>query len=187
MLAVCARGSRIGVPLAVVSPARILCWCAVVIVGCGYTWVRPDAGGPVSTLRVGEVIDTSSEGDLGVHVVRELRRRIAGRERPRIDPRAPYVFEGRIAVRSDRPVAFANDALSATWRTEVELDARLVDRDARTIWSPGRLVRTATWFRGATPVDSRSARRKALEDAAARVTADCVEHMLAAASVGVPP
>lgn len=151
------------------SAVRALVWSAAcLLVGCGYTFVRPDAGGPVPALSLGLVQDDTPAGDLGLRVRDALARHLVARARPRLltdDADAPRL-EGAVTALPDRTIAY--DASGAAF--EVRLRGRLTLQasppTAWPLWSSGDVDQTTRYPRGATAMATESNRRLALEAAA---------------------
>jgi hypothetical protein len=139
---------------------------------CGYGFVRPEG---VAAVRVGAIDDFSAEGDLGSVVRRRVR--LAVREPGDGAP----VLDGTVRVLDDAPAAFQN-GFAAMYEQPVEVELRLADADGRPLWTSGPRRRRAVFARGATPLETESARRAALSDAARAATDDA----LAALSRNLP-
>ena len=157
--------------------------------GCGYAFVRADAGGPAPVVSVGLVRDLSTEGDLGERLARDLRTRLAARKTPRLAGPGDSVprLEGVLTPLPDRTVAF--DAFGALF--EVRLRARLdlfasTTADHRTpwpLWSSGDVERSAVYARGATPVSTDANRRLALESVVAALSVDLLDRFVSSPEV----
>ncbi|MCB9539112.1 MAG: hypothetical protein H6704_23060 [Myxococcales bacterium] len=145
-------------------------WAAVLLCGCGYGWVRPDAGGPVPAVRLGVFDDRTAEGDLGLRVGARLRRLLAARQRPTLG--AGPTLEGVLRPIDEAPVGFDRAARGALYHTGVEMEMRLVGEGDALLWSSGPVVHRVAYARGSTPLATRDARRAAVGRAAEQAADD---------------
>lgn len=165
------------------SPAaqrRLQLALALLVGGCGYSFVRGDAAGPVPALSIGLVRDLTTEGDLGVRLRRLVELRLSGRSAPRVEPAEAEVphLEGTIASLPERTVGY--DALGAVF--EVRLRGRLtlnsVPPAPWPLWTSGDVERTALYPRGATAAATASNRRLALEAALSALADALMDRLL---------
>jgi hypothetical protein len=158
---------------------------ACLLLGCGYTLVRPDGAGPVPALALGVIRDATPAGDLGLRIRLGLARTLAARDRPRLladDAEAPRL-EGSVDALPDRTIAY--DSLGAAF--EVRLRGRLEllasPPTAWPLWTSGDVERSARYPRGATSAATESNRRLALEAAADALALALLDRLLTSPEV----
>ncbi len=132
--------------------------------GCGYGFVRGD---DAAAVRLGAIDDLSAEGDLGVVVRRRVRLAV------RVAAGAAPVLTGTVRALDDTPAAFQS-GFAAMYEQPVEVELRLADAAGRPLWTSGPHRRRALFARGSTPLETESARRAALSEAARAATDDAL-------------
>ena len=143
--------------------------------GCGYQLMRADAGGPVAELQLGTIDDLSNIGGLGIEVSRQIRQRLTGRVRPRLS--AGPTLSGRIRTLDEAPAGYSAGHASS-YRVRVELTLRL-QGDGETIWAAPPVHQTAHYLRGPTPLETQSARKQVLHQAARTAANTAIDYFLA--------
>lgn len=141
---------------------------AVLLLGCGYAFVRPDSGGPVPALSLGLIRDDTASGDLGLRVRGALARHLAARTRPRLlghDADAPRL-EGAVSALPDRTIAYDGLGAASEVRLRGHLDLQASPPTAWALWSSGDVEQATSYPRGATAAATEANRRLALEAAA---------------------
>ncbi len=148
--------------------------------GCGYQLVKPLDGGPSPTLRLGEIVDATPWGDLGLRARDGLETALTQRTRPTLvkGPAAP-VIRGRLSAPAHEAAGYDADGYQATAELTVVLALRLESRDGEVLWHSGPIRRVVPWHRGRTPLDSLAARRQAGERAVDAVVEEGVRRLLA--------
>lgn len=137
--------------------------------GCGYTFVRADAAGPVPAFSLVTPRDFTTEGDLGIRLRRALELRLANRAAPRLEAAEADVprLEGTLVSLPERTVGY--DTLGAVF--EVRLRGRLTlvatPPSPWPLWTSGDVETTGLYPRGATAAATAGNRRLAVEAALA--------------------
>lgn len=129
--------------------------------GCGYRWVSPESGAePLAPglVRLGDVRDTTAEGDLGLHAVHRLRLRLAAAG-ALVDDRSRPRLQGVVRALEETPLAFRADRLDAARVTGVELELWTIGPAGVRSWTSGPIRVSRPWLRGPDPVASRAQRR----------------------------
>jgi hypothetical protein len=144
---------------------RLVLLATLAPAACGYGLVRPGA----VAARPGVVDDLSTQGDLGVVVQRRL-----GLVLPRAVPDDAPRLDGTVRALDDRPIGFDASGFAALYEQPVEVELRATDADGRVTWTSGPHRRRAVFARGATPLETETARRAALADAARLATDDAL-------------
>ncbi|MCA9537592.1 MAG: hypothetical protein KC620_01815 [Myxococcales bacterium] len=151
---------------------------AASVAGCGYRLITADAEGPVEAVQLVAIDDLTPQGDLGLHAVRRLRDKLAGRRRPALSGEGPGLG-GVVRAADEAPLAFDATHHAAVTEVGVEFELRLVARDGTLLWSSGPIRRTRPCLRGATPLEGHAARRQARLDALADAVDDALARFLA--------
>jgi hypothetical protein len=162
------------------------CVVALLLSGCGYGWVRADSGGPVAAVRLGDALDATGEGDLGLVGRRHLHERLAGRDRPALVGRGAPVLELEVRLAESAAAGYDEAGLRAVGEVGVVVELNLIAGEGP-IWSHPPVARRATWPRGPDPLASRSARRVALERALREAIDDALAVFYAAAPLDTSP
>ncbi|MCK6572425.1 hypothetical protein L6V77_15145 [Myxococcota bacterium] len=147
--------------------------------GCGYRLVQPDAPGPIPVMRLGDIQDRTTEGDLGLCAVRGLRDGLstAGGVALRGDddgttPR----LEGALELGPERTAGFADWGAAF----EVELRGRFTLERADApwpVWRSGDVVARVLYARGPTATAHEANRRVALEMACTALATRLLERL----------
>lgn len=145
--------------------------------GCGYSLIVPDRG-PTDRLALGQFVDTSVEGDLGLHAVAVLQARLAGLDRPALVRKGPRL-SGVVAVAEDVPLGTDGAGLATAYGVDVTLTAALKEGGA-VLWTSGPVRRRAVFVRSGTAAETRGARRAALQQAVSQAADALVDRLLAA-------
>jgi hypothetical protein len=153
---------------------------ALLCSACGYQVVRPDAPLPVPAFRLGPVLDRTTEGDLGLRMLRSLRDALASRGGPGLTgddgPEVPRL-EGEVELGPERAVGF--DGLGSTY--EVELRGRFTltrPDEPWPRWRSGDVTARVLYARGPTAAAHEAGRRIALEQAAVVLAHRLVERLV---------
>lgn len=169
--------------------SRLIPALVLTLAACGYTFVRPDAAGPVPVLSLGLVRDLTPEGDLGLRLGRALRSALAARGAPRLaapDETAPRL-EGLVGLRPDRTVGF--DTHGAAFELRLHGELRLVSTGAPTpwpLWSSGDVERRAIYARGPDPAATETNRRLALETLTDELAAALLARLVQSPEIAPP-
>jgi len=164
------------------SPLRaVLTVSLFLCCGCGYHLVNAQGGGPAPALRLGEIVDATPWGDLGLHARDRLRVALTQRNRPLLveQPGAP-VMRGRLSAPSDVAAGYDGHRFETASEVTVVLALRLENERGEVLWHSGPIRRIVPWYRGRTPVDSLAARRTAGESAVDAVVKEGIRRLLAA-------
>ncbi len=159
---------------------RGTCTLALALLGCGYALVRPDNGGPVPALSLGQVRDLTVEGDLGQRLVAGVGHRLAGRARPRIanEPGVP-VLQGALTSSPERTVAY--DIYGAAFELALVGRLELVPDGAPAgppLWSSGDVTARTLYARGPNATATEGNRRVALLALVDELSDRLAEHFL---------
>ncbi len=161
------------------SARRFVLALALLTGGCGYRLVRPDAPLAVPPFRFGAVHDRTTEGDLGLRMLRALRDGLAARGATALSaedgPSVPRL-EGEVELGPERTVGF--DDLGSAF--EVELQGRFTlarPDEPWPRWRSGDVVARVLYARGSTAALHESNRRIALEQAAAILAERLLERL----------
>ena len=155
--------------------------CLLLSSGCGYHLVTAHGGGPTDVVRLGEIVDATPWGDLGLRAQAGLRGALAQRTRPKVVQRpGTPVVRGRITSSPARPAGYGENGDEVASEVAVVLALRLEDAGGDVIWHSGPIRRVVPWHRGRTPVDSVAARRHAGERAVDAVVDEGIRRFLAA-------
>ncbi|MCB9523728.1 MAG: hypothetical protein H6702_10195 [Myxococcales bacterium] len=143
------------------------CLVALVLPGCGYRFVQPQGAQPIQGVALDPVDDTSADRGVGRAASDALRA--AG-----VAPGdAGRRLGGVVTVEPEHPVAYGPQA-TAAWRADVAFTLRLRDADGMAVLREAPVVRPAVWQRGATPLETRANRRRAVQAAAACAARDAL-------------
>lgn len=150
--------------------------------GCGYAPIRGD-GAPMDLLDVGVMVDRSPEGHLGLVVSEAARVAIGGRARPKLGPGGP-VLRGEVTVGTEAPLGFDTGARTATYSAPVVVSLWVQGEGGLLRWRGLPVSRTAQWMRSTTPLETREARRLAVEVAAREAAAVALDDLWQSPSLG---
>lgn len=137
-------------------------------IGCGYGWVGPagpsTGDAPSTPVRLGDVRDTTAEGDLGLLAGHRLRLRLSAAGRLAEQGAHPRL-SGVVRAIDDPPLAFDRERRSVARITGVELELWLSGADGARTWSSGLIRISRPWLRGDEPAASRAHRRAMMMEA----------------------
>ena len=149
--------------------------------GCGYHLVNPLDGGPAPVLRLGEIVDATPWGDLGLRARDHLRVALAQRSRPvLVEQTGAPVMRGRLSAPTHEAAGYDAQGFEAASEVTVVLALRLESERGEVLWHSGPIRRVVPWHRGRTSVDSLAAQRYAGETAVDAVVEEGVRRLLAA-------
>jgi hypothetical protein len=155
---------------------------ALGLAGCGYAPIRGD-GAPMDLLDVGVITDGSPEGHLGLVVGEAARVAIGGRARPQLGPGGPEL-RGEVTVGTEAPLGFDGSARTATYTAPVTVQIWVQGEGGLPRWRGLPVSRTAQWLRATTPLETREARRLAVERAAQEAVAVALDDLWQSPSLG---
>ena len=154
--------------------------CALVLFsgGCGYSWVTDRGDCLFDVLQIGEFEDQGIGFRLAPRAEQRLETRLSGMSRPEVRAKATHTLQGRIKPITPTPLAHATDGQSWAERAGVEMELWVVDGQGERVWYSGAIQRARPWIRGATVLDSRTARENALSAALDEAVDDLVIRLL---------
>lgn len=139
---------------------------AVVLLGCGYTWVGATSAGSLGRVAVVTPENASGEGGLDLVVADALRREVLRRaDAELVDDRAraDWVVTGRVLPVEVTATSFSSVVLALEYELTLSLDLRARDPDGAEVPPGSRVLRESERYLASSDVEAqRKNRREAL-------------------------